>query len=168
METGRCLSTANLVGGTWREAEAKANINPSDVTDVIGKYAQTDRETALEAIAAPARPLASSASSHRGTFRSPSPPGSSRRRSLTETRSPSRLPPSSRAAPGRSPISSPAAASPTLSSTRSWDRSAPLARRSSRKSGSTPSASPAPSKRAAPLLKPAPRVVLSLSSNVAA
>ena len=43
----------NLIGGEWIEgASTKPNRNPSDVTDVIGEYAQADAAQALAAIAA--------------------------------------------------------------------------------------------------------------------
>ena len=44
---------ANLIAGEWREAgEAAADINPSDVTDVVGEYAQGDTKTLRDAVAA--------------------------------------------------------------------------------------------------------------------
>jgi len=44
---------ANLIGGEWTEgASTKPNRNPSDVTDVIGEYAQADAAQTLAAIAA--------------------------------------------------------------------------------------------------------------------
>jgi aldehyde dehydrogenase (NAD+) len=44
---------ANLIGGEWIEgASSKPNRNPSDVTDVIGEYAQADAAQTLAAIAA--------------------------------------------------------------------------------------------------------------------
>ena len=44
---------ANLIGGEWIEgASTKPNRNPSDVTDVIGEYAQADAAQTLAAIAA--------------------------------------------------------------------------------------------------------------------
>lgn len=43
----------NYVGGTWVEAEDYAeNVNPSDLSDVIGRYAQADAKTVDKAIAA--------------------------------------------------------------------------------------------------------------------
>ena len=43
----------NLIGGEWIEgASTKPNRNPSDVTDVIGEYAQADAAQTLAAIAA--------------------------------------------------------------------------------------------------------------------
>ena len=37
----------NFINGEWVEgAEAKANINPSDVSDVVGEYAQADKAQA--------------------------------------------------------------------------------------------------------------------------
>ena len=43
----------NLIGGEWIEgASSKPNRNPSDVTDVIGEYAQADAAQTLAAIAA--------------------------------------------------------------------------------------------------------------------
>ena len=44
---------ANLIGGEWIEgASTRPNRNPSDVTDVIGEYAQADAAQTLAAIAA--------------------------------------------------------------------------------------------------------------------
>ena len=44
---------ANLIAGEWREAgEAAADINPSDVSDVVGEYAQADVKTLQDAVAA--------------------------------------------------------------------------------------------------------------------
>ncbi len=44
---------ANLVAGEWREASnAAADINPSDVSDVVGEYAQADAKTVEDAVAA--------------------------------------------------------------------------------------------------------------------
>ncbi len=46
----------NLIGGEWIEgASSKPNRNPSDVTDVIGEYAQADAAQTLAAIAAARR-----------------------------------------------------------------------------------------------------------------
>ena len=43
----------NFINGEWRHgASAKANINPSDVTDVVGEFAQADAAQTIEAIAA--------------------------------------------------------------------------------------------------------------------
>ena len=43
----------NFVSGDWQTAtEATPNINPSNVTDVIGEYAQGDAETVATAAAA--------------------------------------------------------------------------------------------------------------------
>jgi aldehyde dehydrogenase (NAD+) len=43
----------NFIAGEWVEgASAKDNINPSDVSDVVGSYAQADKAQALAAIAA--------------------------------------------------------------------------------------------------------------------
>ena len=43
----------NYVAGEWVEgADAAPNINPSDVTDVVGMYARADRAQAEKAIAA--------------------------------------------------------------------------------------------------------------------
>ncbi len=43
----------NFINGEWVEGtSAKDNINPSDVTDVVGTYAQADKAQALTAIAA--------------------------------------------------------------------------------------------------------------------
>ncbi len=43
----------NFINGEWVEGKtAKDNINPSDVTDVVGSYAQADKAQALAAIAA--------------------------------------------------------------------------------------------------------------------
>jgi aldehyde dehydrogenase (NAD+) len=43
----------NFINGEWRDgAGIRPNINPSDVTDVIGEYAQADASQAAEAIAA--------------------------------------------------------------------------------------------------------------------
>ena len=43
----------NLIGGSWVEgASVSRNINPSNTDDVIGEYAQADREQALQAIEA--------------------------------------------------------------------------------------------------------------------
>ena len=43
----------NFIAGEWVEGKAaKDNINPSDVSDVVGSYAQADRAQALTAIAA--------------------------------------------------------------------------------------------------------------------
>lgn len=46
----------NFIGGGWREgADARPNINPSDTSDVIGRYAQASAADAAEAIAAAAK-----------------------------------------------------------------------------------------------------------------
>lgn len=43
----------NFINGEWRPgASAKPNINPSDVTDVVGEFAQADAAQTIEAIAA--------------------------------------------------------------------------------------------------------------------
>ena len=43
----------NYIAGEWVEgASAKDNINPSDVSDVVGTYAQADAAQTLAAIAA--------------------------------------------------------------------------------------------------------------------
>ncbi|ARP85695.1 aldehyde dehydrogenase family protein [Bordetella genomosp. 9] len=43
----------NYIGGRWvASAQARANINPSDLADVIGEYAQADAEQAAQAIGA--------------------------------------------------------------------------------------------------------------------
>ena len=43
----------NFINGEWvAGADAKANINPSDVSDVVGEYAQADKAQAEAAIAA--------------------------------------------------------------------------------------------------------------------
>ena len=83
------------------------------------------------------------ASSRRGTSRSPSPPGRSRRRSATATRWSSSRPIWCRAAPGRSSTSCTAPACPRACSTWSWARARWSARRSSIRPTSTPSPSPA-------------------------
>ncbi len=44
---------ANLIGGEWQDAaSAAANINPSDINDVVGEYAQVDTAGVTAAIAA--------------------------------------------------------------------------------------------------------------------
>ncbi|MEE8272489.1 MAG: aldehyde dehydrogenase family protein [Alphaproteobacteria bacterium] len=44
---------ANYIGGEWVEAdEAAPNVNPSDLSDVVGEYAQADRGQAAAAVAA--------------------------------------------------------------------------------------------------------------------
>ncbi len=44
---------ANLIGGDWQDqGAAAANINPSDIADVVGEYAQADLDTTASAIAA--------------------------------------------------------------------------------------------------------------------
>ena len=44
---------ANLIAGEWREAsDAAADINPSDVSDVVGEYSQADTKTLRDAVAA--------------------------------------------------------------------------------------------------------------------
>ncbi|HEV7139242.1 MAG TPA: aldehyde dehydrogenase family protein [Steroidobacteraceae bacterium] len=46
----------NFIGGTWREgADARPNINPSDTSDVIGRYAQASAADVADAIAAAAK-----------------------------------------------------------------------------------------------------------------
>ncbi|MGH7069637.1 MAG: aldehyde dehydrogenase family protein, partial [Acetobacteraceae bacterium] len=46
----------NFIGGSWREgAAARPNINPSDTSDVIGRYAQAGAADAADAIAAAAK-----------------------------------------------------------------------------------------------------------------
>jgi len=46
----------NFIGGSWREgADARPNINPSDTTDVIGRYAQAATGDVADAIAAAAK-----------------------------------------------------------------------------------------------------------------
>ena len=43
----------NYINGEWRDGiSAKDNINPSDVSDVIGQYAQASVQQAEDAIAA--------------------------------------------------------------------------------------------------------------------
>ena len=43
----------NLVAGEWREAsDVAADINPSDVSDVVGEYTQADAKMVREAVAA--------------------------------------------------------------------------------------------------------------------
>ncbi len=43
----------NLVAGGWQDAsQAKENINPSDISDIVGQYAQADSATVEAAIAA--------------------------------------------------------------------------------------------------------------------
>ncbi|MFQ5974203.1 MAG: aldehyde dehydrogenase family protein [Alphaproteobacteria bacterium] len=47
------MQHGNLVGGEWREAgDAAADINPSNITDVVGEYARGDAKTVDEAAAA--------------------------------------------------------------------------------------------------------------------
>lgn len=49
----------NYINGEWLEGKsAKDNINPSDVSDVVGSYAQADKAQALAAIAAAKSALA--------------------------------------------------------------------------------------------------------------
>ena len=44
---------AHLIGGAWVEgAEAQDDINPSDLSDVVGTYARADRGLTERAIAA--------------------------------------------------------------------------------------------------------------------
>ena len=44
---------ANYIGGEWVEADhAAPNVNPSDLSDVVGEYAQADRGQAAAAVAA--------------------------------------------------------------------------------------------------------------------
>src|SRR6185437_11425895 len=46
----------NFIGGSWREgADARPNINPSDTSDVIGRYAAASAADAADAIAAAAK-----------------------------------------------------------------------------------------------------------------
>ena len=46
----------NFIGGSWRDgADARPNINPSDTSDVIGRYAQASSAEAAEAISAAAK-----------------------------------------------------------------------------------------------------------------
>jgi alpha-ketoglutaric semialdehyde dehydrogenase len=46
----------NFIGGSWREgADARPNINPSDTSDVIGRYAQASPADAADAIGAAAK-----------------------------------------------------------------------------------------------------------------
>ena len=97
----------------------------------------------------PASPWAWSASSRRGTSRSPSRPGRSRRRSPTATASCSSRPTSCRAAAGRSPTSSRARAFPPACSTSSWARAARSATPSCARRRCAASASPARSTPAA-------------------
>jgi aldehyde dehydrogenase (NAD+) len=42
----------NLIGGAWIAGEAAANINPSDITDIVGQYARATTDQAEAAIAA--------------------------------------------------------------------------------------------------------------------
>ena len=44
------MTYANLIGGEWVSGPARANINPSDINDVIGDYAQADQNAARVAI----------------------------------------------------------------------------------------------------------------------
>src|SRR5262245_38354719 len=44
---------AHLIGGAWVEGtEAQDDVNPSDLSDVVGVYARADRALAEQAIAA--------------------------------------------------------------------------------------------------------------------
>ncbi len=46
----------NFIGGSWRDgADARPNINPSDTSDVVGRYAQASSAEAAEAISAAAK-----------------------------------------------------------------------------------------------------------------
>lgn len=46
----------NFIGGGWREgADARPNINPSDTSDVVGRYAQASPADVADAIAAAAK-----------------------------------------------------------------------------------------------------------------
>ena len=43
----------NLIGGEWIEgADVNRNMNPSDLSDMVGEYARADAKQALQAIAA--------------------------------------------------------------------------------------------------------------------
>ena len=43
----------NLIGGEWVEgADINRNMNPSDLSDMVGEYARADAKQALQAIAA--------------------------------------------------------------------------------------------------------------------
>ncbi|GAA6179434.1 aldehyde dehydrogenase family protein [Shimia sp. NS0008-38b] len=42
----------NFIGGAWVAGDAAANINPSDLTDIVGHYARADAAQAQDAIAA--------------------------------------------------------------------------------------------------------------------
>ena len=46
----------NFIAGSWRESvEARPNINPSDISDVVGSYAQASAADVEDAIAAAAK-----------------------------------------------------------------------------------------------------------------
>ena len=111
---------------------------------------------------------ASSASSRRGTSRSPFPPGRSRRRSATAIRWCSSRPISCRAAPGRSSTSCIAPDCRRACSTWSWARVRWSARRCSTVPMSMPSPSPARSARASASPPPVSSTCASSSSKWAA
>ena len=43
------IHAKNFIGGAWVEAEAKANINPSNTGETVGMFAQGDRRAAEHA-----------------------------------------------------------------------------------------------------------------------
>ena len=45
-------SHANLIGGEWTAGTAAPNVNPSDLSDVIGEYHHASLEQARQAIEA--------------------------------------------------------------------------------------------------------------------
>jgi aldehyde dehydrogenase (NAD+) len=53
------MSHPNLIAGTWRHSAAsRADVNPSDTADIVGRYAVADADQAREAVAAAAEAAA--------------------------------------------------------------------------------------------------------------
>src|SRR6478736_4518673 len=53
------MTQPNLIGGQWQDSAAsRANINPSNTADVVGRYAAADADQAREAVAAAAEAAA--------------------------------------------------------------------------------------------------------------
>jgi acyl-CoA reductase-like NAD-dependent aldehyde dehydrogenase len=53
------MTHPNLIGGTWRDSAAsRADVNPSDTADIVGRYAAADADQAREAVAAAAEAAA--------------------------------------------------------------------------------------------------------------
>ena len=53
------MTHPNLIGGQWRDSAAsRADVNPSNTADIVGRYAAADADQAREAVAAAAEAAA--------------------------------------------------------------------------------------------------------------